>query len=523
MISLGGLLAALLGNSVIGLGNCLQKYALQRGGASETSGSSSSLQETTSTTNTFEDDSQEQLNLLNGKSITFVSSPLLDRHSLTINRFTGKNDEIEEGDNEIAGVNLSPNASTTTLTPMNINNNSIDNSINSDNNINKRNYSRFRDRTWFLGISLVYLGELFGNWVALALIPASVVIPLGILGVIVNAILANFLLGENVSFHQKIGYIWILTGVLAIILFSAANEMEDKLWTGAEIVNYMLQFRVLGWLLVIFITECILILTVRRQTRKKESSLVFYVLMTAGFGALTVVSSKFLALLLTCWLFLSNQPSDGVREKVNLGQEIDTLIYRAQRNNIQLMFGDEMPTSIIIFALFALLVNLVIGIGGQEICKQIALSKYRITQFQPMFYASHVTFVAISGMIVFKEVGGWWSMFGFVIGIMAIIRGASYLLGVEKKIVWWWWHQRHAIKSGVGVASTGSDRQRYYDGIISDADDTDYYQDDLETDTLLKSNGQQRLPEIGEGGIEVEAGDRDNRLRNTNQQYGACY
>ncbi|CAG8616015.1 7749_t:CDS:2, partial [Ambispora leptoticha] len=459
MISLWGLLAALTGNSVIGLGNCLQKYALQRGGASETSGSSSIQETTIATTNIVEDNSQEQLNFLNGKSVTSVSSPLLDRHSLTINRFTGKNGE---DDNEGTDVNL--------------------------------------DRTWFLGISLVYLGELFGNWVALALIPASVVTPLGILGVVVNAILAKFLLGENVSFHQKIGYIWILGGVMAIILFSVANEMENKSWTGAEIVNYMLQFRVLGWLLVIFITECILILTVRRQTRKKEISLVIYVMMTAGFGALTVVASKFLALLLTCWLFIPNRSSEN---KINLNQKIDTLIYRNQRNNIQLMFGDEMSNSIIIFALFTLLVNLVIGIGGQEICKQIALSKYRITQFQPMFYASHVIFVTISGMIVFKEVGGWWSILGFFIGIMAIIRGASYLLGMENKFVWWW-RQRHAIKSGVGVASAGSGV-----GVTG----SKKAKHDLETDALLKSNRQQQiLPEIEEGGVGFESGDRDNHL-----------
>src|SRR3954454_17792049 len=119
-----GLTAALAGNSIIGLGNCLQKYALTRGAALSTSPQDSNRNDT-------------------------LSNPLLP---------------------------------TTSPVPG--------------------SYSRFKDRTWFVGISLVYLGELCGNWVALSLIPASVVTPLGILGVVVNAMLAKFLLDEQISFRQ---------------------------------------------------------------------------------------------------------------------------------------------------------------------------------------------------------------------------------------------------------------------------------------------------------------------------------
>src|SRR6266498_2157788 len=159
-----GLIAALAGNSIIGLGNCLQKYAITRGEA-------------------------------RSPNTKFVSSNQNDIHSQP----------------------LLP-----TISPAPV------------------SYSRFKDRTWFIGISLVYLGELCGNWIALSLIPASVVTPLGILGVVINAILAKFLLDEQISFRQTKGYIWILSGVLATILFSATttDNIENHLSTTSKLFAY---------------------------------------------------------------------------------------------------------------------------------------------------------------------------------------------------------------------------------------------------------------------------------------------
>ncbi|RGB37607.1 magnesium transporter NIPA-domain-containing protein [Rhizophagus diaphanus] len=342
-----GLIAALAGNSIIGLGNCLQKYALTRGAA-------------LSTSRLRQDQEDQDTNNSDTKFLlSNRSQPLL------------------------------PTASPTA----------------------PGSYSRFKDRTWFMGISLVYLGELCGNWVALSLMPASVVTPLGILGVVVNAILAKFLLDELISFRQTKGYIWILSGVLTTILFSATtseSNIENRLTTTSKLFAYMARLHVILWLFTILVIQCILIVMVR--ARKGNSSLVLYVIMTAGFGSLTVVASKFLALLLKVWVFAPFKPK--------LGNETGS-------------------TLALIFSLLVIIIILIIGIIGQETCKQLALNKYRVTQFQPMFYASHVTFVALSGMIVFEEVGAWWSVVGFCLGIIAIVRGALLLLhsNVEEKIV----------------------------------------------------------------------------------------
>ncbi|KAG9301781.1 hypothetical protein G9A89_003328 [Geosiphon pyriformis] len=439
MLSLWGLLAALVGNSVIGLGNCLQKYALTRGIASNT------LPSLTTASTEEEKENTPILDLTDGlpsgKSTTSLSSSLLERQHASTTSLVNHDDNVDlEPPMSASTTALNPNSSTITVTTTT--------------SKPTKEYSRLRDRTWFLGISLVYLGELCGNWVALALIPASVVTPLGILGVVVNAVLAYFILGENISFHQKIGYFWILSGVLATILFSANNQQDiDEHLTGAQIVDYMLQFRVLCWLIGIFLAEFAMIMILRQRSRKKESSLVLYVLMTAAFGSLTVIASKFLALLLTCWLFVSPDVSfPAIPDDYDGIDDLDTLVYRdAQyRSNMRLVFGDDVSTVAIVFALTALLISLIIGIGGQEICKQIALSKYRLTQFQPMFYASHVTLVALSGMIVFQEIGAWWSMVGFSIGILAIIRGAAYLLDGEKTGLWRWIRRGKSDNRGGG-------------------------------------------------------------------------
>ncbi|CAG8496681.1 6893_t:CDS:2 [Funneliformis caledonium] len=326
-----GFVAALAGNSIIGLGNCLQKYALTSGEARFTASSN-------------QDDTRSQ--------------PLLP---------------------------------TTSPVPV--------------------SYSRFKDRTWFIGISLVYLGELCGNWVALSLIPASVVTPLGILGVVVNAILAKFLLDEQISWRQTKGYFFILSGVLVTIVFSATstNSIENQLSTTSKLFAYMTRFHVILWLITILVAQCIFFIMVR--ARKGKSSLILYVLMTAGFGSLTVVTSKFLALLLKVWVFV---PSDG--NNSNLEDKILPVILDEVRSSASMLA--------LIISLMAIIIILIIGIIGQETCKQLALSKYRVTQFQPMFYSSHVTFVAMSGMIVFDEVGSWWSVVGFCFGIMVIVRGA---------------------------------------------------------------------------------------------------
>ncbi|CAG8613405.1 3546_t:CDS:2 [Paraglomus brasilianum] len=366
-----GLTAALAGNTVIGVGNCLQKYALTHGEALNQSASNP-----------------------NYSSDSDASPPPTPRSMSRSKPYT---------------------------------------------------YSRINDKVWLTGITLVYLGELCGNWIALSLIPASVVTPLGILAVIINAVLASCFLNEHISSKQRLGYVWILLGVLTTILFSATTtkDIENDLLTGARLVSYITQPRVIVWLCVIVLAECSLIATVRTRN-KEQSSLVLYVIITAGFGAVTVVASKFLAVLLRLWMMDARKEEGGL---------ID-------------VFSDGEAVSIPMVALLmtALAVALTVGISGQEICKQIALSKYKVTQFQPMFYASHVTFVAISGMIVFKEVGVWWSMLGFMAGVLAIIRGAIYLLDGDELFL--------------------SDEEAEYDCDIQSESASDDFEH-LETDALL--------------------------------------
>jgi hypothetical protein len=78
---------------------------------------------------------------------------------------------------------------------------------------------RIQSRLWLLGVLMTYGGEC-GNWLALSMVSASLVTPLGIVAVLVSVLLANRLLDEPVSANQRQGYAMISVGVVGILLVS---------------------------------------------------------------------------------------------------------------------------------------------------------------------------------------------------------------------------------------------------------------------------------------------------------------
>ena len=85
------------------------------------------------------------------------------------------------------------------------------------------------DRTWQLGITIFVVGN-FGDAVALAFAPQSVVTPLGSFSLVANLFAAKFLLKEELSMQVGIGSAIIIAGVVAIVLPSSNGvpEREDE-------------------------------------------------------------------------------------------------------------------------------------------------------------------------------------------------------------------------------------------------------------------------------------------------------
>ncbi|KAH9948033.1 DUF803-domain-containing protein [Amylocystis lapponica] len=99
------------------------------------------------------------------------------------------------------------------------------------------NYAYLKNPIWWAGISTMVLGEI-ANFAAYTFAPPILVTPLGALSVIIGAILASFLLDEELGHIGRVGCALCLLGSLIIVL----HAPEDKdIQTVDEILHYAVQ------------------------------------------------------------------------------------------------------------------------------------------------------------------------------------------------------------------------------------------------------------------------------------------
>jgi multidrug transporter EmrE-like cation transporter len=78
---------------------------------------------------------------------------------------------------------------------------------------------------WWVGMLLNALGEL-GNLLALGFAPASVVTPVGAVGVVFNAIFASLFLKEPFRKIDCVGLVLIVTGIVVVVLCSKESNVQ---------------------------------------------------------------------------------------------------------------------------------------------------------------------------------------------------------------------------------------------------------------------------------------------------------
>jgi drug/metabolite transporter (DMT)-like permease len=78
---------------------------------------------------------------------------------------------------------------------------------------------------WWLGMVLNALGEL-GNLLALGFAPASVVTPVGAVGVVFNAVFASLFLKEPFRKIDLIGLVLIIAGIVVVVLCSKESNVQ---------------------------------------------------------------------------------------------------------------------------------------------------------------------------------------------------------------------------------------------------------------------------------------------------------
>lgn len=85
---------------------------------------------------------------------------------------------------------------------------------------------------WWLGISLMVVGEA-GNFLAYGFAPASIVSPLGVVALVVNCLIAPWMLHENFRKRDGLGVLIAIAGAVTVVLSASDSNPKlapDKIW-----------------------------------------------------------------------------------------------------------------------------------------------------------------------------------------------------------------------------------------------------------------------------------------------------
>lgn len=260
---------------------------------------------------------------------------------------------------------------------------------------------------------------------------------------LINAVLGTKFLNETISGRQQRGYLFILSGVM-IILFAAPKkerELSDVVSYLADAMNSSLF--TLGFLCVLVLQT----LLIFKVTVQGSSKLLYFVIIAAIFGSITINAGKAVGITTRVRVEglspISNQVNAN-NERISIPDvQTSNQIINATTQESASAFSASIAAkaSALTYATPVLFGSLIFSGVGSEIFKQAALSKFPITQFQPLFYSGFNTLSIISGVFLFGEfteqvnlVTVWnWGECGvflafFSLGMMLIGRGASRLL-----------------------------------------------------------------------------------------------
>ncbi|KAJ1958094.1 hypothetical protein GGI12_004828 [Dipsacomyces acuminosporus] len=247
-----GLTAAVLGNVVIGTGQCMQKYALNQ------------LQREWEARRAYRSSTDNT-----AYAQAYAQSPYASSVSVR-----------SRGDSTSYGSNSSSSKQPNGDGPR----------------------ARYTSKVWIAGLLMNYAGEMFGNSVALSYLSASVVAPLGIIAVIVNLMLAEKFLGERITPNQRFGFMAIMAGVGCILLVAPRKPAAND---AIQYVELVATSGILGFFSVLYLVQGVLIALIR----KGRQTLLLYVLVASIFGSMNVMVSKILTTFMRLKLAFSSIPN----------------------------------------------------------------------------------------------------------------------------------------------------------------------------------------------------------------------
>ncbi|KAI6121935.1 magnesium transporter NIPA-domain-containing protein [Pisolithus croceorrhizus] len=147
-------------------------------------------------------------------------------------------------------------------------------------------YGYLRNPTWWAGITTLVFGEI-ANFAAYTFAPPILVTPLGALSVLVGAVLASFLLNEELGHLGRMGCGLCLIGSLIIILHAPADKEVE---TVDEILHYAIQPGFMLYCLIVLIFSLVMIFNV--APRYGRSNPLVYISICSVVGSVSVMAIK---------------------------------------------------------------------------------------------------------------------------------------------------------------------------------------------------------------------------------------
>ncbi|KAN0085737.1 Magnesium transporter NIPA domain containing protein [Tylopilus felleus] len=147
-------------------------------------------------------------------------------------------------------------------------------------------YAYLRNPTWWAGISTLVLGEI-ANFAAYTFAPPILVTPLGALSVLIGAVLASFILNEELGHLGRTGCALCLIGSIIIVLHAPPDK---EIETVDEILHYAIQPGFMLYCLTVFIFTFVMIFNV--VPRYGRSTPLVYISICSLVGSVSVMAIK---------------------------------------------------------------------------------------------------------------------------------------------------------------------------------------------------------------------------------------
>lgn len=148
------------------------------------------------------------------------------------------------------------------------------------------NYSYLSNPIWWAGMSSLILGEVC-NFAAYTFAPPILVTPLGALSVLIGAVLASFLLGEELGHLGRVGCTLSLLGSLIIVLHAPDDKPVE---TVDEILAYAVHPGFMLYVLTVLVFSLIMIYSV--VPRHGRTNPLVYISICSLVGSVSVMSVK---------------------------------------------------------------------------------------------------------------------------------------------------------------------------------------------------------------------------------------